>query len=192
MLNKLLTFIDGIIQMILGTATGQKDSGVIVNANVRAMLATIRTTEGTQKASNPYSVVFGYGHTITNFKDHPSVTGEWTGKVLSDSMCRGAGLGPGCKSTAAGAYQFIKGTWNACKAALGLPDFSKASQDKAAVYLIKQRGAYADIEAGRISAALRKLSPEWASLPYSTYGQPTAKLSSVLSTFKSFGGTVVS
>lgn len=190
MLDKLITFIDRIIQMMLGTAAGLKDSGVIADKNVRAMLATIRTTEGTQKVSNPYSVVFGYGHIIRSFKDHPSNTGEWMGETLSASMCRGAGLSPGCKSTAAGAYQFIRPTWNACKAALGLPDFGMSSQDKAAVYLIKQRGAYSDVVAGRISVALRKLSAEWASLPHSTVGQPTVNEKKVIDIYKSFGGVV--
>ena len=65
----------------------------------------------------------------------------------------------------AGAYQFIPHTWQRCAEALGLPDFSPPNQDAAAVFLIQQRGATADIEAGNLVAACAKLANEWVSLP---------------------------
>ncbi len=167
-----------------------KDSGTITNANLRAILKVIRTTEGTEKMLNPYAVTFGYSHTIKDFSDHPRNTGEWNGKKLSDAHCRGAGYSVGCVSTASGAYQFIVTTWNALKIQYGLSSFSKENQDKAAVYLIKQRGAYDDVIQGRIELALKKLSKEWASLPFSTVGQPTVNLKKVLSDYKKFGGTL--
>lgn len=41
----------------------------------------------------------------------------------------------GGKSTAAGRYQFVQGTWEEARKALNLQDFSPASQDKAAAWL---------------------------------------------------------
>ncbi|NJO55224.1 MAG: glycoside hydrolase family 104 protein [Rhodospirillales bacterium] len=59
-----------------------------------------------------YAVMNG-GERITDFSDHPRRVGT-----------RGT-------STAAGKYQFIESTWDEAVAALGLPDFSPASQEKA-------------------------------------------------------------
>jgi lysozyme len=75
---------------------------------------------------------------------------------------QGRGLGSGCKSTAAGRYQIIKPTWLSLKSKLGLPDFSPASQDAAAIELIRQRGALADVQAGRIESAVNKCAKVWA------------------------------
>jgi muramidase (phage lysozyme) len=82
----------------------------------------------------------------------------------------------GLHSTAAGAYQFIVGTWDECASSLGLTDFSPRSQNLAAVYLINRRGALEDVIAGRLDEAIRKCNREWASLPGSPYGQPTLTL----------------
>ena len=142
-------------------------------ANIAAFLGMIQHAEGTKAAGNPYAVCYGYRHTIQNFANHPAVTGEWKGERLPDAMCQNAGFGPGCVSTAAGAYQIIKPTWLKVAAALGLPDFSPASQDSAAVDLIRRRGALEDVKAGRLAAAVDKCRNEWASLPgnYAKQGQ---------------------
>jgi lysozyme len=141
--------------------------------NIAAFLAMIRHAEGTAASGDPYGVCYGYRHTISNFADHPRNTGEWNGERLSDAMCKNAGFGPGCVSTAAGAYQIIRPTWNTIKARLGLPDFGPQSQDAAAVQLIANRGALEDVKAGRVAAAINKCRNEWASLPgnYAKQGQ---------------------
>ncbi len=158
--------------------------------NVTAFLSMIASAEGTNRARDPYRVCYAYAHTIASFADHPAVTGEWRGEKLPDAMCRGANLSPGCVSTAAGRYQLIKPTWLACKRALGLVDFTPASQDAAAVYLIRQRGALADVQAGRIADAIEKCRKEWASLPGAGYGQPERQLAALLDTYQGAGGAL--
>lgn len=141
--------------------------------NIAAFLAVIRQAEGTARAPDPYRVCYGYAHTVRNMADHPAVTGEWLGERLSDAMCSNAGFGPGCKSTAAGAYQIIRPTWAKLRDRLGLQDFGPASQDAAAVELIRQRGGLEDVKAGRLLDAVHKCRAEWASLPgnYAKQGQ---------------------
>ena len=133
--------------------------------NIAAFLGMIREAEGTANSADPYAVCYAYRHTIRNFSNHPAVTGEWKGERLSDAMCSNAGFGPGCISSAAGAYQIIKPTWASVAAALGLGDFTPASQDAAAIELVRRRGALEDVKAGRIAQAITKCRNEWASLP---------------------------
>ncbi|QAZ41584.1 endolysin [Methylibium sp. Pch-M] len=158
--------------------------------NTAAFLSMLRSAEGTDRRADPYRVCYGYAHTIEDMSDHPAVTGEWRGAKLPDAICSGAGLGPGCVSTAAGAYQLIRPTWLECKRKLGLTDFSPASQDAAAVYLIRRRGALEDVQAGRLSDAIAKVAKEWASLPGAGYGQPERRLAGLSDAFARAGGVM--
>lgn len=160
------------------------------SANVPAFLAMIRKSEGTAGQSDPWAVCFGYKHTIQNFADHPAITGEWRGEPLSAAMCAGAGLGPGCVSTAAGAYQIIKPTWLNVKKKLGLPDFSPASQDAAAIELIRQRGGLGFVESGQFSQAVNACRKEWASLTGAGYGQGERSLPWLQARFIEAGGVL--
>ena len=160
------------------------------SANVAAFLSMIAHAEGTDRAADPYRVCYAYRHTIESLADHPAVTGEWRGEPLPDAMCRGAGLSPGCVSTAAGRYQLIRPTWLQCKRALGLADFSPASQDAAAVYLIRKRGALDHVEAGRLADAIAACRLEWASLPGAGYGQPERRLAGLIDAYADAGGYV--
>lgn len=163
----------------------------IQDANVRAFLTMIARAEGTHGQPDPYRVCYAYAHTVKSFADHPAVTGEWRGKTLTNQQCAGAGLGPGCVSTAAGRYQLIKGTWLACKRALGLTDFGPESQDRAAVYLIKQRGALDAVRAGRIEEAMALCRREWASFPNAGYaGQGTRSAGTMLAWYEQAGGNL--
>lgn len=148
-------------------------SGDTAAANIAAFLYALRQAEGTEGQANAYAVCFGYRHTVKDFTDHPAITGEWRGEPLSDGMCRNAGFSPGCVSSAAGAYQLIKPTWRRVRDALGLADFSPASQDAAARDLVRQRGALEDVKAGNFRAGFIKCRNEWASLPgnYARQGQ---------------------
>lgn len=159
--------------------------------NIAAMLETIAKSEGTAGRGDPYRVCYAYRHTISSLSDHPAVTGEWRGEALSDAMCSGAGLGPGCVSTAAGKYQIIKPTWLALKRKLNLPDFSPASQDAAAVELLRQRGALVPLEQGRFADAVFAARKEWASLKGAGYGQGERSIEWLTAKFTEAGGVTV-
>lgn len=162
-------------------------------ANRRAFLAAIRWAEGTSGA-NGYRAL--YGHTPAaprlagSLAAHPVQSGEWRGAPLTDAQCRGAGLGPGCITTAAGAYQMTLPTWTRMRQALSLPDFGPASQDQAALRLIADLGALQDIDAGRFDAAVAKLAKTWASLPGAGYaGQPEKSIAAMRQVYAGAGGT---
>lgn len=140
--------------------------------NLRAFLEVIRAGEGTADVEG-YRRHFG-GRLFHSYVDHPRVAvsaGAWT-------------------STAAGAYQFLARTWDECRAALALPDFSPRSQDLAAVFLIRRRGALTDALAGQLDRAIAKCAREWASLPGSPYGQPKRTLAQATQTYLAAGGAL--
>lgn len=178
---------------IWGMTSAAIESRTVSNAiaddaggNVSAFLAMLSRSEGTDRGRDPYRVCYGYKHTIASLADHPAVTGEWKGESIAQ-------LGPqyaGMVSTAAGRYQLIRPTWLNCKRALGLRDFSAASQDAAAVYLIKGRGALDDVQSGRIEAAIGKCRKEWASLPGAGYGQPERSMALLLDSYTAAGGAL--
>jgi muramidase (phage lysozyme) len=145
--------IEEAMSQVSNIATSVADK--LADPQVLAFLALIRTGEGTTGV-NGYRTMFG-GGLFTSFADHPRT------KVTRS----------GYTSSAAGAYQFLPVTWDEMAAKYDLPDFGPASQDVAAVGLIKRRGALADVLAGRFRAAIAKCNKEWASLPGSPYGQPT-------------------
>ena len=103
---------------------------------------------------------------------------------MAASVCINAGLAPGCVSTAAGAYQIIKSTWQGVRD--GLPDFSPASQDAAAIRLLAQTGALKLILAGDIDGAVEKANNIWASLPNATFGQATKRYAYVQDRFNDY------
>lgn len=165
---------------------GNTMSSNAADPNVAAFLAAIRYSEGTDRQGDPYRVCYGYTHTIGDLSDHPAITGEWAGVPLDNLGPRYAGL----KSTAAGAYQFIRPTWLAAKKALHLSDFGAESQDAAAVWLIDRRGALDDVRAGRLDDAAAKCAAEWASLPGSTAGQGGRSRDQLAAAFINNGGTL--
>lgn len=158
--------------------------------NLQAFLSALRQSEGTAGQVDPYRVCYGYSHTIADLSDHPAVTGEWAGQQLSDTMCANAGFGPGCKSTAAGAYQLIRPTWLDLRDSLGLPDFSPDSQDRAALELVRRRGALEDAKAGRFAAAVNKCRSVWASLPGNYARQGQRSIEQLTAWFQGAGGNL--
>lgn len=147
-------------------------SADVANKNVQAFLRVIRHGEGTDDA-NGYKRLFG-GALFSSFADHPR-------QVVKKS---------GYTSTAAGAYQFKVTTWDETAKMMGLADFSPANQDKGAVGRIAARGALDDVKAGRFESAVKKCAKEWASLPFSPYGQPTISLATAQSVYTANGGGV--
>lgn len=130
----------------------------------RALLDTIRLAEGTWAGGKDdgYGIMFGGGRFDWR-KGHP------------DRVVRTSGYA----SAAAGAYQFLPGTWQGIQKQRGLDpsDFSPAAQDEAALALVQRRGALDQFDKEGLSAGvLDRLAPEWASLPTkagrSFYDQP--------------------
>jgi len=138
------------------------------------LLRTIRFAEGTAGPKG-YQTMFG-GGTFSDMSRHPD-------KVIKSG---------GYASAAAGAYQFLPGTWQGRASALGLKGFGEKEQDIAALSLARNRlmnlGGLAAVEkeglSQRVSSAL---SPEWASFPTASgrsyYGQPVKKLSDLQKVF---------
>lgn len=131
------------------------------------LLKTIRFAEGTAGPKG-YQTMFG-GGTFSDLSRHP------------DRVIRSGGYA----SAAAGAYQFLPGTWQSQASRLGLKGFGPAEQDVAALALARNRlmdiGGLSTLQkeglSGRVAAAL---APEWASFPTETgrsyYGQPVKSL----------------
>lgn len=117
-----------------------------------------------------YEIFYG-GQTFDDLSDHPVITGELAPVPLPDAMCRAAGLKSPCFSTAAGAYQFIRPTWQRLRNKLNLKDFGPQAQDEAAYELLVETGVVDLIDEGNIEAAIRKAGKTWASLPGNNYQQ---------------------
>lgn len=130
-----------------------------VSPNARKWLNAISAAEGTTRGGKvQYNIMFG-GGTFNDLSKHPDT-------VIDSGRYR---------SAAAGAYQFMPGTYNRVAKTLNLTDFSPESQDQAALELIRQRGVDPDRDPiTRENVA--KLAPEWAALPTlsgkSYYNQP--------------------
>lgn len=184
------------------TTTAVIDSNAIgeqrASDNCDAFLAAIARGEGTDR-DDPYRICYGYRRTVGDLAWHPAEwhkdgssqdVREWGGESL-------ASLGPGYAgkvSTAAGRYQIILPTWLGCKRALALPDFSPESQDKAAVYLIRERGALDDVQAGAFDAAVARCARKpaiWASMPgANVVGQGMRRLDELRVAYIEAGGQI--
>jgi len=125
--------------------------------NWYALQTVIRQVEGT-RGEKGYNTRFG-GHQFEGFDAHPNIAEAtpW-----------------GTKSEAAGAFQFMKPTWDHASKTLGLTDFSPKSQQEAGRYLTQNRGVNPDADLSdfnTFASNISKLSPEWAGLPNSTSGR---------------------
>lgn len=151
-------------------------AAMLNESNVQAFLQVIRDGEGTAGAMG-YQTMVG-GGLFYDMADHPR---QFVAIRSGNTTIR---------SSAAGAYQMLSRTWDEAKSAMGLPDFSPASQDIAALFLINRRGALDDVRAGRLDAAIRRTAKEWASLPGSPYGQPTRTMAQASNVYQSAGGVI--
>lgn len=144
--------------------------------NVLALLRVIRRGEGTADEAG-YRRIFG-GQLFESFADHPRI-------YVTKTMRNGKKI----TSSAAGAYQFLAGTWDETARIMGLKGFNPAHQNIGAVGRIAARGALEDIKAGRFETALKKISWEWASMPGSPYGQPVISLDTARAVYVDAGGS---
>jgi len=127
----------------------------------QALLNTIRYAEGTWKQGSRegYHTLYGGGR-FASLARHPEIV------VVKRYT-----------SAAAGAYQFLPGTWREASRRLQLASFQPANQDQAALYLVDRRGVLEAIDRdGLTPNAMAVLAKEWASFPtlsgQSAYGQP--------------------
>lgn len=162
-----------IVYLIIRRKNMQTVKAAAGNNNVQAFLMTIRKCEGTA-GPDGYRTLFG-GKLFTSYQSHPNV------KVPFGNTY----------STAAGAYQILFRTWETLRLRLSLPDFSPASQDMAAIELIREKnGALDDVIAGHLETAVSKVRSIWASLPGAGYGQPEKSIASVKQYYLNAGGTI--
>ncbi len=140
--------------------------------NLAAFMRAIRVGEGTL-GQDGYRTIVG-GSLFDDYSDHPRVK-IWINRIND-------------YSTAAGAYQIIRRTWDGVQAKLGLPDFSPASQDLACIELIRQRGGLRLAMNGQFAAAVEKCKKEWASLPGAGYGQREESLAKLQAEYINAGG----
>lgn len=154
--------------------------------NIAAFLSAVSVGEGTATA-NGYRYLFGSRpgneKLFSSFDDHPRVR---TYEVRDEFIKNGKRD----YTTAAGRYQITETTFNRLQKKLGTVGFSPDVQDRMAIELIRERGALADVRAGRYEQAVLKLRQEWASLPGSPYGQPTKTLTAFRSAYEAAGGAV--
>ena len=129
------------------------------NPNVRKMLDLISYTEHTQ--NNGYYTAFGGGR-LSSLADHPRYKKQFR---QTDGRMN--------TTSAAGRYQFLRGTWDGLARKYGFSDFSPRNQDLGAVALLIQRGAMPHLLKGDFAKAIAKSGAEWASLPTSPHPQPT-------------------
>lgn len=156
--------------------------------NKVAFLQSLRLGEGTDDYKGYYRLCGG-GECLS-LADHPANRG-WGGWRLPVQMAINAGFPGGVAvSTAAGAYQITRPTWNRVAARLGLVDFSETAQDEAAWFLVGEKGAQADILAGRIEQAVRKLGGVWASLPGAAAKQRQVSMLAFANEFTKNGGVL--
>ncbi|WP_317205564.1 glycoside hydrolase family 104 protein [Janthinobacterium sp.] len=155
--------------------------------NQAAFLRAIRVGEGADDEGG-YNRKCGGGQ-FDGYSVHPALAG-WHGWPMPDALCDSAGVKRGSVSTAAGAYQINLPTWTRVSEKLGLNDFSPASQDAAALQLISEKGAAADVAAGRTASAVYKIRKIWASLPGAGYGQRQVSQAAFDNSYQNAGGVI--
>lgn len=125
--------------------------------NQRAFLDTIAYSE-----YSGYRTIVGLGafnNLIADFSDHPRQY-IWIPQIRD-------------YSSAAGKFQFLDFVWDSVGRRIELKNFTPVYQRKAALYLIWEEGAQADVLEGRFDKAAFKVRNVWASLPDSQLGQAT-------------------
>lgn len=132
-----------------------------VPAGAAILLDFMRETETGRRDATAYDTLFGH-----NERHLPK---PLTRMTLDEVIAAGPGWTRAYKSSAAGAYQFMRATLQGLKSELGLRGsqiFDADLQDRLGYHLLKRRG-YTDAVAGRITPVEfgKRLAMEWASMP---------------------------
>lgn len=154
------------------------------NKNIKAALIAIRKCEGTSNQDG-YRFLFGSKSSnairFTGFSTHPNIRKEYTDKAQKKIF-----------TTAAGAYQIIKGTYDMLCKKYGFNDFSPATQDLMAVAIFDSEGVLNGVAEGKFfnPEVLDKLNNQWASLPMAGFNQPEKDLATVKKYYLDAGGNI--
>lgn len=136
------------------------------------------------KSDNGYNVIVGSTPQkpilFTDYRSHPNVRMPF--KRMD---------GVTDYSTAAGRYQTLYRYAVAYMKSLKLPDFGKLSQDRIALQLMRECGAYQLLKDGKITEAIKALSSRWASFPGNLYGQHVNEVEALEAAYVSAGGLLV-
>lgn len=120
----------------------------------KAFLDMIQAAEG-----GAFDRTFG-NQQFTDFSKHPNKSVAFTDKTGKQSY-----------STAAGAYQILKSTWDDIAGKINATDFSERNQRRAALALAFQKpGMYQAIMQGDLNKIVNGANSIWTSLPNSTEG----------------------
>jgi len=159
--------------------------------NIIAGLDVIARSEGTWNIGDEQ----GYNVIVGSTKDKPNLFTDYRAhpnKLIHvvqrkpDGSIRWEG-----DSTAAGRYQILYRYAVAYMKSLKLPDFGKISQDRIALQLFRECGAYELLRAGKFYAAMTAAKSRWASLPGAGYGQHEQAIETLAAFYKAAGGVLV-
>ena len=156
---------------------------MLANKNVQAALHTIRKCEGTS-AADGYNYLFGSrkdnNRRFADMQTHPNQRFPF--------VCNGETM----YSSAAGAYQILKGTYDTLCRKYGFADFTAETQDLMALALWDTVGCLNAVAQGKFfdEEVLDKLNNIWASLPYAGYHQPEKSIADVRGYYTEAGGEI--
>ena len=172
-----------------------------LSPNVIAFLAMLSHSEGTDRATDPYRVCYGFKHTISDLGFHPAEPRppdgviEWPGESLASLGVKYENE----RSTAAGRYQINLPTYLENKQELIFDSFDTldepitfdaASQNIIVVNILRRVVALDDVEDGYIATAIAKCKGKWASLPGGNSGQPEKAMADLTDRFTMAGGSL--
>lgn len=168
-----------------GPTTGGDVSGY-GSKEQQALLKTIRFAEGTAGPTG-YSMFFGDKYGKSKYGDLTKLSANEVEKLVTKFLNDPQSRYRGGKSAAVGAFQIIDITAKARSLGMDMNrKFDQSFQDEMALRLAAARGVTADVlkREGLSDSVIKKLSPEWASFPGNTYGQPTKRSQDLKSTYQ--------
>ena len=165
-------------QQTTGSGYGTKEE--------QALLKTIRFAEGTA-GSTGYSMFFGDKSNQAKYGDLTKLSANEVEKLVTKFLQDPQSAYGKDRSAAVGAYQIIGITKKARALKMDMNrKFDQKFQDEMALRLAASRGVSPEVlkREGLSDAVIKKLSPEWASFPGNTYGQPTKRTADLKATYQ--------